>query len=56
MKLASYIVDGKAAFGVVTGDSVITMNDALKGRCATLRDAIAMGALDQIRHAAQGAE
>ena len=56
MKLASYMVDGKAAFGVVTGDGVVTMNDALKGRCATLRDAIAMGALDQIRHLAQGAK
>jgi 2-keto-4-pentenoate hydratase/2-oxohepta-3-ene-1,7-dioic acid hydratase in catechol pathway len=56
MKLASYIADGKAVFGVVTGDGVVTMNDGLKGRCATLRDALAMGALDQIRHLAQGAK
>ena len=33
MKLASYIADGKPAFGVVTGDGVVTMNERLGGRC-----------------------
>jgi 2-keto-4-pentenoate hydratase/2-oxohepta-3-ene-1,7-dioic acid hydratase in catechol pathway len=56
MKLASYIAAGKPAFGVVAGDGVVTMNERLKGRYATLRDALAGGALDEIRQAAQGAK
>jgi 2-keto-4-pentenoate hydratase/2-oxohepta-3-ene-1,7-dioic acid hydratase in catechol pathway len=56
MKLASYIADGKPSFGVVVGDGVVTMNERLKGRCATLRDAIAAGALDDMRRAAEGAK
>src|SRR5947207_6128434 len=56
MKLASYIADGKPCFGVVTGDGVVTMNDRLEGRCPTLRDALAAGALDQMRRAAEGAK
>ncbi len=39
MKLASYIANGKPSFGVVVGDGVVTMNDKLGGRYATLRDA-----------------
>ena len=49
MKLASYIAGGKPAFGVVTGDGVITMNGRLKGGAATLREALEAGALDEIR-------
>ena len=56
MKLASYVANGKPAFGVVVGDGVVTMNDRLSGRYATLRDAIAGGALDEMRRAAQGAK
>src|SRR5258707_12761122 len=56
MKLASYIADGKPSFGVVVGDGVVTMNDRLKGRFATLRDVIAGGALDEMRRAAAGAK
>src|SRR5215470_1120997 len=56
MKLASYIANGKPAFGVVVGDGVVTMNDRLGGRYATLRDVIAAGALDELRRAAQGAQ
>jgi 2-keto-4-pentenoate hydratase/2-oxohepta-3-ene-1,7-dioic acid hydratase in catechol pathway len=56
MKLASYLADGKPAFGVVIGDGVVTMNERLKGRHATLREALAGGALDEIRAAAQGAK
>src|SRR5882724_11491136 len=56
MKLASYVANGKPAFGVVVGDGVATMNDRLGGRYATLRDVIAAGALDELRRAAQGAQ
>src|SRR5205085_788393 len=56
MKLASYLANGKPSFGVVAGDGVVTMNDRLGGRFATLRDAIAGGALDEIRKFAQGAK
>ena len=56
MKLASYVANGKPAFGVVIGDGVATMNDRLGGRYATLRDVIAAGALDELHRAAQGAQ
>src|ERR1019366_4033424 len=55
MKLASYMTDGKSAFGVVTGDGVITLNDRLRARHPTLRDALAGGALEEIRITAQSA-
>jgi 2-keto-4-pentenoate hydratase/2-oxohepta-3-ene-1,7-dioic acid hydratase in catechol pathway len=55
MKLASYMVDGQPAFGVVTGDGVVTMNTRLGGKYATLRDALADYALDEMRDAALGA-
>ncbi len=53
MKLASYVADGKPSFGVVAGDGVVTMSGRL--RYATLRDALAAGAIDEIRRAADGA-
>jgi 2-keto-4-pentenoate hydratase/2-oxohepta-3-ene-1,7-dioic acid hydratase in catechol pathway len=56
MKLASYLVDGKPAFGVITGDGVITMNQQLGGRYATLRDALAGNALAEMRAAAASAK
>ncbi|MEA2903195.1 MAG: hypothetical protein QOI12_582 [Alphaproteobacteria bacterium] len=56
MKLASYIANGLPAFGVVAGDGVVTMNERLGGRFATLRDAIAAGAIDEMRRLAQGAK
>jgi 2-keto-4-pentenoate hydratase/2-oxohepta-3-ene-1,7-dioic acid hydratase in catechol pathway len=56
MKLASYIANGKPAFGVVTGDGVVTMSERLGGRYATLREAIAGGAIDEMRRAAEGAK
>ncbi|HZS63431.1 MAG TPA: fumarylacetoacetate hydrolase family protein [Xanthobacteraceae bacterium] len=55
MKLASYIAGGKPVFGAVAGDGVITLNDRLGGRYPTLRDALAGGAIDDMREAAQGA-
>jgi 2-keto-4-pentenoate hydratase/2-oxohepta-3-ene-1,7-dioic acid hydratase in catechol pathway len=47
MKLASYIAGGRECYGVVVGDGVVTM----KGH-ASLRDALAAGALDEMRKAA----
>ena len=55
MKLASYLADGKPAFGVVAGDGVIDMTDRLRGRYATLRDALTPEGLDAIRQAIKGA-
>jgi 2-keto-4-pentenoate hydratase/2-oxohepta-3-ene-1,7-dioic acid hydratase in catechol pathway len=55
MKLASYMTDGKSAFGVVTGDGVITLNDRLRARYPTLRDALAGGALEEIASTAKSA-
>jgi 2-keto-4-pentenoate hydratase/2-oxohepta-3-ene-1,7-dioic acid hydratase in catechol pathway len=47
MKLASYLVNGKPCFGVVSGDDVITMN----GRTShgSLREALVADALETIR-------
>jgi 2-keto-4-pentenoate hydratase/2-oxohepta-3-ene-1,7-dioic acid hydratase in catechol pathway len=56
MKLASYIADGKSAFGVVIDDGVVTMNGRLRSGAATLREALAAGALDEIRAVAKGAK
>jgi 2-keto-4-pentenoate hydratase/2-oxohepta-3-ene-1,7-dioic acid hydratase in catechol pathway len=44
MKLASYVAGGKACYGAVVGDGVVT----LRGH-ACLRDALAAGALDDMR-------
>ena len=50
MKLASYVADGKDCFGVVLGDGVVTVTSH-----KTLRDALAAGALDDIRKATKDA-
>src|SRR5215468_8258170 len=55
MKLASYIADGKACFGVVSGEGVVSLNERLGGRYASLRDALAAGALAEMRKAAETA-
>src|SRR3984893_11439035 len=52
MKLASYLADGRAAFGVVVHDGVITMNERLGGRAASLKDALALGLVPQMAQAA----
>src|SRR5258708_19746649 len=54
MKLASYSADGKPCFGVVTGDGVVTLNDRVGA--ATLRDALAAGALAEMRKATETAK
>ena len=55
MKLASYVANGKDAFGVVTGDGVVTMNGRLDSRYASLRDALTGDGLAAIRAAAKDA-
>src|SRR5262249_6321409 len=52
MKLASYIADGRPAFGVVAGDRLVTRTGRTKH--ASLRAALAADALDEIRRAADG--
>src|SRR5467141_2688798 len=52
MKLASYMADGKACFGVVTDDGVVTLNQRLG--YASLRDALTTGGLAEIGKAAKG--
>src|SRR5258707_15824110 len=48
MKLASYLADGRAAFGVVTNEGVITMNERLGGQAGSLKEALAAGLVPQI--------
>src|SRR5712691_721854 len=54
MKLASYVAGGKDCFGVVLGDGVVTLNQRLP--YASLRDALAAGALADIKKTAAGAK
>jgi 2-keto-4-pentenoate hydratase/2-oxohepta-3-ene-1,7-dioic acid hydratase in catechol pathway len=56
MKLASYLVDGRACFGAVVDGGVVTLNERLGGRYRSLREAIAADALAEIRTAAAGAK
>lgn len=56
MKLASYLVGGKPAFGVVTDMGVITLSDRLRGS-RTLKEALSEDdALDEMLKLAEGAE
>jgi 2-keto-4-pentenoate hydratase/2-oxohepta-3-ene-1,7-dioic acid hydratase in catechol pathway len=50
MKLASYMADGQACFGVVTDDGVVTLNQRLG--YASLRDALTASGLAEIGKAA----
>jgi 2-keto-4-pentenoate hydratase/2-oxohepta-3-ene-1,7-dioic acid hydratase in catechol pathway len=54
MKLVSYMVDGKATFGVVAGDGIVNATRCLGGRFSTLRQALAADALDEVRRATTG--
>src|SRR5438067_7358562 len=49
MKLASYIANGREAFGAIVGEEILTMNERLGGRYDSLRHALAAGALDEMR-------
>jgi 2-keto-4-pentenoate hydratase/2-oxohepta-3-ene-1,7-dioic acid hydratase in catechol pathway len=55
MKLMSFMAGGKPAFGVVSGDGVTAMNGRLKSGAASLREALAADALDEIRKLAKNA-
>jgi 2-keto-4-pentenoate hydratase/2-oxohepta-3-ene-1,7-dioic acid hydratase in catechol pathway len=55
MRLASYIADGKPAFGVVRDDGVITMNELFGARALDLKEALAGNLLPQMREAAANA-
>ena len=54
MDLVSYMVDGKATFGVVAGDGIVNAARCLGGRFSTLRQALAADALDDVRRATTG--
>ena len=54
MRLASYIADGRPAFGVVSDHGVVTMSERLKLHHATLKDVLEAGALNEVRRAAHG--
>ncbi|MBV8535994.1 MAG: fumarylacetoacetate hydrolase family protein [Alphaproteobacteria bacterium] len=49
MKLASYRIDGRAAFGAVVGQGVVTMSGRLPGAPASLREALTSGAIEEMR-------
>ena len=51
MKLASYRLDGQDTYGAVVGDGVVTLGSR---NHPTLRDALAAGALGELRAAATG--
>jgi 2-keto-4-pentenoate hydratase/2-oxohepta-3-ene-1,7-dioic acid hydratase in catechol pathway len=55
MKLASYAVDGRNAFGAVIGNAVVTLNERLGGRYPGLRQALAACALADLKKAAEAA-
>jgi 2-keto-4-pentenoate hydratase/2-oxohepta-3-ene-1,7-dioic acid hydratase in catechol pathway len=55
MKLATYIAEGKQLFGAVIAGGVVTMNARLGGRYASLRAALAAGAVAEMRGIAETA-
>src|SRR5208337_4369761 len=56
MKLASYVAEGREAFGAVIGGGVVTLNERLGGRYASLRHALAANALADLRTAVEAAK
>jgi 2-keto-4-pentenoate hydratase/2-oxohepta-3-ene-1,7-dioic acid hydratase in catechol pathway len=54
MKLLSYVADGKACFGAVSGDGVVSLNDKIGE--PNLRAALAAGAMAAMRKAAKDAK
>jgi 2-keto-4-pentenoate hydratase/2-oxohepta-3-ene-1,7-dioic acid hydratase in catechol pathway len=50
MRLASFVSDGRPAFGAVIGDAITSLSERVGH--ATLREALTAGALDAIREAA----
>jgi 2-keto-4-pentenoate hydratase/2-oxohepta-3-ene-1,7-dioic acid hydratase in catechol pathway len=56
MKLASYVAEGREVFGAVIGGGVVTLNERLGGRYASLRHALAANALADLRTAVEAAK
>jgi 2-keto-4-pentenoate hydratase/2-oxohepta-3-ene-1,7-dioic acid hydratase in catechol pathway len=56
MKLASYLLDGRASYGVVEGKGVIDLGRRIGARHPDLRALITAKALDEARTAAAGAK
>ncbi len=54
MKIASYLLDGRSAYGVVSGDGLITVSKGLGNKYENLRAVLEAGALDEVRAAADG--
>ncbi len=54
MKFASYMADGKASFGIVAGEGVIDVPPLTGGKIASLREALAADAIEDIRRLAAG--
>ena len=52
MKLASYVVNGRAAFGAVTAEGVIDLSGRLGGSYRSLREALAGDTLARMSKAA----
>jgi 2-keto-4-pentenoate hydratase/2-oxohepta-3-ene-1,7-dioic acid hydratase in catechol pathway len=55
MKLASYLIADRPAFGVVVDDGLVTLNERLRFNYETLRDVIAANAFGEVKGAAAGA-
>jgi len=55
MKLISFIVDGRARYGIVQGAAVVDLTGRFGDRWPTLRDLLAGGGLPQAAQAADGA-
>ena len=56
MKLASYVAEAREVFGAVIGGGVVTLNERLGGRYASLRHALAANALADLRTAVEAAK
>lgn len=56
MKLASYIAEGREAFGAVVAGGVITLNEQLGNRYPSLRHALAANGVPEIKKATEAAK
>ena len=54
MKIASYLLGGRSAYGVVTDGGLITVSKGLGSKYASLRAVLEADALEEIRAAADG--
>src|SRR2546423_979314 len=56
MKLASYIAEGREAFGAVVAGGVITLNEQLGNRYSSLRHALAAHGVPEIKKTTEAAK